>query len=91
MATIDDCGCAFCKAGMTRYICFEVMAGAYDISCPDQECEKQGVVKVEEVENIAGKDVGEKYMRFRLNTGEIKSEIVIHNIFSTYSPNQIRS
>ena len=54
---------------MARYISFEVMAGAYDISCPDQECEKQGVLKVNEVEAIAGKEMGEKYMRFRLNTG----------------------
>ena len=60
---------------MMRYITFEVMAGAYDISCPDQECKDQGVLKLNEVEELVGKEMGDKYRGFRLNTGET---IVVH-------------
>jgi len=68
MAALSECGCMFCKDCMVRYITFEVMAGAYDISCPDQECDKQGVLKLSEVEEIVGKELGDKYRGFRLNT-----------------------
>ncbi len=53
---------------MLQYVMFEVSEGAYDISCPDPECEKQGVLQLLEVEAIAGGDVAEKHRRFRLNT-----------------------
>jgi len=52
-----------------QYITFEVMAGSYDISCPDPDCEHQGIIQLSEVELIAGKDVTEKHKKFRLNTG----------------------
>ena len=57
MVKLDDCGCTFCKevrhaVGVCRvfifplqclrqYITFEVMEGAYDISCPDPNCPSQ--------------------------------------------------
>ena len=45
------------------------MAGAYDISCPDSECEKQGVITIPEMEPFVGKDLVDKHKDFRLNTG----------------------
>jgi hypothetical protein len=47
------------------------MAGSYDISCPDPDCEQQGIIQLNEVEHLAGKDVLEKHKKFRLNTGPI--------------------
>ena len=55
---------------MAQYITFEVMSGSYDISCPDPDCDIQGVLELPEVESFAGKDVSEKHKRFRLNTGQ---------------------
>ena len=46
------------------------MAGAYEISCPDALCEKEGVFSLEEIEKIVGKDLFEKHKAFRLNTGK---------------------
>ena len=54
---------------MAQYLTFEVMSGSYDISCPDPDCEGQGVLQLNEIEYLAGKDVSEKHRRFRLNTG----------------------
>lgn len=54
---------------MGQYVTFEVMSGSYDISCPDPDCDVQGVLQLGEIENLAGKDVFEKHKRFRLNTG----------------------
>ena len=54
---------------MVRYLTFEVMAGAYEISCPDQDCEKQGVLNLSEMESIVGKEMTDKHRSFRLNTG----------------------
>jgi hypothetical protein len=59
---------------MAQYVTFEVMSGSYDISCPDPDCENQGVLQLAEVENLAGKDVSEKHGRFRLNTGEWRGQ-----------------
>jgi hypothetical protein len=55
---------------MAQYVTFEVMSGSYDISCPDPDCDIQGVLQVNEIENLAGKDVSDKHKRFRLNTGQ---------------------
>ena len=53
-----------------QYLSFEIMAGAYDISCPDSQCEKEGIFNLEEIERIVGKEMHEKYKGFRLNTGK---------------------
>ena len=54
---------------LSQYVSFEIMAGAYDISCPDSECEKQGVITIPEMEPFVGKDLVDKHKDFRLNTG----------------------
>ena len=44
------------------------MAGAYEISCPDPACEKDGVFQLHEIEQLVPKDLVEKHKAFRLNT-----------------------
>ena len=39
---------------METYIVQEVSELAYDISCPDPTCERQGVLQLHELEFIAG-------------------------------------
>ena len=60
---------------MAQYLTFEVMSGSYDISCPDPDCDKEGVIQLNEIENLAGKEVSEKHRRFRLNTGYLMSNL----------------
>lgn len=64
---INQCGCAFCKDCMKSYIEFEIQEGAYDISCPDAQCEKQGVISISEIEILVSKELVEKHSKFRLN------------------------
>eukprot|EP00095_Tigriopus_kingsejongensis_P012636 maker-scaffold1516_size37830-snap-gene-0.8 protein:Tk12636 transcript:maker-scaffold1516_size37830-snap-gene-0.8-mRNA-1 annotation:"probable e3 ubiquitin-protein ligase rnf144a isoform x2" len=65
---LQNCGCSFCKECLNQYVCFEIMEGAYDISCPDSECDKQGVIQLTEMEPMIGTEMLEKYQKFRLNT-----------------------
>jgi len=55
---------------MKSYIEFEIQEGAYDISCPDAQCEKQGVISLSEIEILVSKELVEKHNKFRLNRGE---------------------
>ena len=55
---------------MIRYVTMEVTEGAYEISCPDSECEKQeGKLQMSEIEILVGSDLLEKHKSFRLDTG----------------------
>ena len=48
----------------------EVSEAAYEISCPDSECEKQdGKIQMSEIEILAGSELFEKHKSFRLDTG----------------------
>ena len=40
---------------MQQYIAFEVMEGAYDISCPDPACPSQGVLDTTQMEALTDK------------------------------------
>jgi len=64
---IVQCGCSFCKDCMKSYVEFEIQEGAYDISCPDAQCEKQGVISLAEVDVLVSKELVEKHNKFRLN------------------------
>jgi len=68
MIKLDDCGCSFCKDCMQQYIMFEVMEGAYDISCPDPGCPIQGVLNQQQMESLTDKELMDKHRTFRLNT-----------------------
>lgn len=54
---------------MQSYAEYEIMNGAYDISCPDSKCPLQGVMKIEEVEKLTSEELIEKHRKFRLNHG----------------------
>jgi len=68
MVKIEECGCSFCRDCMQQYITFEVMEGAYDISCPDPDCPTQGVLNQHQMEHLTDKDLVDKHRTFRLNT-----------------------
>ena len=55
---------------MVLYVTMEITEGAYEISCPDSECEKQdGKLQMTEIENLVGPDFLDKHKKFRLDTG----------------------
>ena len=47
------------------------MEGAYEISCPDAKCQTNGLLHLDEIEEIVGQEIMEKYKKFRINTGKI--------------------
>ena len=52
----------------------EVSEAAYEISCPDSECEKQeGKIQMSEIEILVGSELFEKHKSFRLDTGKFFS------------------
>jgi len=52
------------------YVEFEINQGAYNISCPDAQCPKLGIIQLEEIEALVSIDEIEKHQRFRLNKGK---------------------
>lgn len=55
---------------MRAYIEFEILEGAYEISCPDAMCPSQGVVTMTEIAALTSPDLMMKHNRYRLNRGE---------------------
>ncbi|CAG9761572.1 unnamed protein product [Ceutorhynchus assimilis] len=64
---IGQCDCAFCSKCMKAYVEFEIAEGAYDISCPDAQCQFQGVLQQDEIKRLAGNDLLDKHKKYRLN------------------------
>lgn len=54
---------------MRAYIEFEILEGAYEISCPDAMCPSQGVVTMAEIAALTTPDLMLKHNRYRLNRG----------------------
>ncbi|XP_055311502.1 uncharacterized protein DDB_G0292642 [Sitodiplosis mosellana] len=68
MMKIQQCGCQFCIDCMKAYVEFEILEGAYEISCPDALCSHQGIMNIEhDIAALASSDLVEKHKRFRLN------------------------
>ena len=65
---LQQCHCAFCIECLQQYLSFEIMNGAYEISCPDSQCPRRGIFLLDEIEKIVGKELSDKYKGFRLNT-----------------------
>lgn len=56
---------------MKAYVEFEILEGAYEISCPDAMCPYQGIMDIEEdIAALASHDLMDKHKRFRLNRGK---------------------
>ncbi|XP_046616738.1 E3 ubiquitin-protein ligase RNF144A [Neodiprion virginianus] len=64
---IESCGCAYCKDCMQSYTEFEINEGAYEISCPDAQCERGGILSLLEIKDLVTPELLEKHHRFRLN------------------------
>lgn len=61
---------------MKAYVEFEILEGAYEISCPDAQCPYQGIMDIEQdIATLASHDLLEKHKRFRLNRGKFPRKI----------------
>lgn len=55
---------------------FEILEGAYEISCPDAQCPYQGIMDIEEdITALTSRDLLEKHKRFRLNRGKLSHKL----------------
>lgn len=64
---LGTCQCRYCVECMKSYVMFEILEGAYDISCPDAQCALEGVVTMAEIESLVETPMVDKHKRFRLN------------------------
>lgn len=55
---------------MRAYVEFEILEGAYEISCPDAQCLAQGVITLPEIANLTTNNLLKKHHRYRLNRGK---------------------
>lgn len=56
---------------MKAYVEFEILEGAYEISCPDALCSHQGIMDIElDIAALASSELVDKHKRFRLNRGK---------------------
>lgn len=62
---------------MKAYVEFEILEGAYEISCPDAMCPAQGIVSMSEIGQLTTGDLLTKHNRYRLNRGECYDESTI--------------
>lgn len=54
---------------MKAYIEFEIEEGAYEISCPDAQCEHGAILSMKEISSLVSAELVEKHHKFRLNRG----------------------
>lgn len=67
LTKISHCGCSFCTECMMAYVEFEILEGAYEISCPDAMCQSQGILTISEIMLLASNSLMDKHQRYRLN------------------------
>lgn len=71
---------------MKAYVEFEILEGAYDISCPDALCPHQGIMDIEDdIAALATSDLVEKHRRYRLNRGKYSFHHFPHTHTLTYA------
>lgn len=54
---------------MKAYVEFEIEEGAYEISCPDAQCEHGAILSMKEISSLVSAELVEKHHKFRLNRG----------------------
>ncbi|PSN32849.1 hypothetical protein C0J52_27483 [Blattella germanica] len=64
---IAHCGCSFCDECIIMYLKFKIQEGAYEISCPDAQCKKQGVISLWEIESLVSEELMKQHKNFRFN------------------------
>lgn len=56
---------------MKAYVEFEILEGAYEISCPDALCPLQGIMNIEnDIAALVSSELVKKHKHFRLNRGK---------------------
>lgn len=70
---------------MKAYVEFEILEGAYEISCPDAMCPYQGIMDIEQdIGALVSRDLVDKHKRFRLNRGKFAVKYNTYFIGITY-------
>ncbi|XP_057338334.1 uncharacterized protein LOC130676240 [Microplitis mediator] len=64
---IEGCGCFYCRDCMKAYVEFEIEEGAYEISCPDSQCDWASILSLKEISTLVSPELMEKHNKFRLN------------------------
>lgn len=54
---------------MKAYVEFEIDEGAYEISCPDAQCEHGAILSIKEISSLVTPELMEKHHKLRLNRG----------------------
>lgn len=54
---------------MKAYVEFEIEEGAYEISCPDSQCDWASILTLKEISTLVSPELMEKHNKFRLNRG----------------------
>lgn len=54
---------------MKAYTEYEIEKGAYEISCPDAQCEQGVMLSLKEISSLVGPELMDKHHKFRLNRG----------------------
>ena len=65
---IVHCECVYCLECTFEYLRYQIINGAYKITCPDAKCSRKGCFSLNEIVDFVGKDLFEKHMKFRLDT-----------------------
>lgn len=64
--TLKACGCSFCLSCVQQYLTINIQEGNVTLSCPDSECEKDGLVQSLEVEELVERNIYDMFERFKL-------------------------
>lgn len=56
---------------MKVYTEFEIEAGAYTISCPDAQCQEDGILSSKEVSSLVEPELMKKHHKIRINRGNV--------------------
>lgn len=70
---------------MMAYVEFEILEGAYEISCPDALCPVQGALTIEEITQLSSASLVDKHNRYRLNRGKSKSAFFFYTYLNKYN------
>lgn len=69
---------------MKAYVEFEIEEGAYEISCPDAQCEHGAILSIKEITSLVSPELMEKHHKFRLNRGVYINMYVLINKFNNF-------
>ena len=68
MVSLTQCECEFCPDCLAQYVSLEILAGSYNISCPDPACPREAQLSLAEVEHLVEPSLAERHRQARLDT-----------------------